>query len=108
MLWQSSELDGCNTRPVRMIAIAFTCDPVHPGLPSRGIFSRPFGTGPSFSSHPGLRPGLFSARAVQISCLVDSGVLILLDKRMPRPGLGNQVGVSEAEDLRCVLSKLLR
>ncbi len=42
-----------------------------------------------------LRPGLLSARVVQISGLVDSVGLILLDKRAPRPILTKQVGVGE-------------
>jgi hypothetical protein len=43
-----------------MIAIAFECGPVHPGLTSWGILSRPCGTGLDEFVYPGLRPGLFS------------------------------------------------
>ena len=35
--------------------------------------------------HPALRAGLFSARAVQISGLIDSVVLIWLEELVPRP-----------------------
>ena len=43
-------------------------------------------------ANPGLRFGLGSARAVQISGLDDSVGLILLDDLRPRPWCGNQVG----------------
>ena len=41
------------------------------------------------------RPGIFSGRVVEISGLVDSVGLILLDKRAQRPILAKQVGVGE-------------
>jgi hypothetical protein len=44
-----------------MIAIAFTRGPVHPGLTSWVILSRPCGTDRGGQPYPGLRPGLFSA-----------------------------------------------
>ena len=44
-------------------------------------------------NHPGLRPGLLSARAVQISSVVDSVVLILLAKMSFNLVFRNQVGV---------------
>ena len=44
-----------------MIAIAFTCDPVHPGLTYWVILSRRYGTDRGGQPYPGLRPGLFSA-----------------------------------------------
>jgi hypothetical protein len=37
-----------------MIAIAFTCGPVHPGLTSWGILSRPCGTSRGEFVYPGL------------------------------------------------------
>jgi hypothetical protein len=40
---------------------------------------------PNKSALMRLRPGLSSARAVQISGIVDSVALILLDKVVPRP-----------------------
>jgi hypothetical protein len=64
------------------------------------LFSRPYGTFQLVHANPGLRPGLSSARAVQISGLVDSVGLILLDKRVLRPGNAKPGWGSGAADLQ--------
>src|SRR5277367_1249640 len=53
--------------------------------------SRPYGTFRPSNLYPGLRPGLSSARAVQISWLADSVGLILMVKLRLKRVMGNQV-----------------
>ena len=76
-----------------------------PGTASWVILSRPFGTDRWHKPTQDLRPGLLSARAVQISGLVDPVALILLDKRVLQPVIAKSGWGEGSGRLRNVLSK---
>jgi hypothetical protein len=57
--------------------------------------------------HPGLRPGLLSARAVQISGTVDAVALNLLDKPVPRPVMAKSGWGSRASAAPTALGVLI-